>query len=83
MREPAGGIVALSNSSPSLREKALELVSGHCPGGYEIFREEEVPAGARIREETTTDLNGRDRITSRRSSTYRTRYEWWIHYRCR
>jgi hypothetical protein len=81
--EPGGGIVALSGSSGKSRAGALEIMSEHCPAGYEIVREEEVPVGSRVREETTADLDRKDRITSTTEYTVRTRYEWWIHYRCR
>jgi hypothetical protein len=50
---------------------------------YEITREEEVPVGQRIREETTTDFDRRDRVTSTTEYRVRTRYEWRIHYTCR
>lgn len=81
--EPDGGIVALSGNTGKSRTGALEIMSEHCPGGYEIIREEEVPVGSRVREETTADLDRKDRITSTTEYTVRTRYEWWIHYRCR
>lgn len=81
--EPGGGIVALSGNSGKSRTSALEIMREHCPAGHEIVREEEVPVGSRVREETTADLDRKDRITSRTEYTVRTRYEWWIHYRCR
>jgi hypothetical protein len=80
--EPGGGVVALTSNSESLRKEALEIIGGHCRGGYEITLEEEVPVGSRMREETVTDLDRRDRITSRTSYYSRTKYEWRIHYRC-
>jgi hypothetical protein len=80
---PGGGVVAVSSNSASGREKALALIAGHCRAGYEITREEEVPVGQRIREETTTDFDRRDRVTSTTEYRVRTRYEWRIHYTCR
>lgn len=75
--------MAVSSNSVSGREKALALIAGHCRAGYEITREEEVPVGQRIREETTTDFDRRDRVTSTTEYRVRTRYEWRIHYTCR
>jgi len=80
--EPGGGVVALTANSDSLRKEALQIIAGHCRGGYEITLEEEVPVGSRVREETITDLDRRDRITSTTSYYSRTKYEWRIHYRC-
>jgi hypothetical protein len=80
--EPGGGVVALTANSNSLRKEALGIIAGQCRGGYEITLEEEVPVGSRVREETVTDLDRRDRITSTTSYYARTKYEWRIHYRC-
>lgn len=80
---PDGGVVAVSSPSEQNRNKALELIDGHCRGGYDITMEEEVPVGTRVREETTTDLDRKDRVTSTTDYSVRTRYEWRIHYRCR
>jgi len=80
--EPGGGVVALTANSDSLRKEALGIIARQCRGGYEITLEEEVPVGSRVREETVTDLDRRDRITSTTSYYARTKYEWRIHYRC-
>jgi len=80
---PEGGVVAASSNSEGSRGKAIELIQGHCPGGYEIVREEEVPVGQRVREETRTDADRKDRVTSTTEYRMRTRYEWRIHYTCR
>jgi hypothetical protein len=80
---PGGGVVAASSNSVSNREKALALIARHCGTGYEITLEEEVPVGQRVREETTTDFDRRDRVTSTTEYRVRTRYEWRIHYTCR
>lgn len=80
---PDGGVVAVSSPSEQNRRKALEIIGGHCRGGYDITMEEEVPVGTRVREETTADLDRKDRVTSTTEYSVRTRYEWRIHYRCR
>ncbi len=80
---PDGGVIALSSPSGQNRQKALEMIGGHCRGGYDITMEEEVPVGTRVREETTADLDRKDRVTSTTEYSVRTRYEWRIHYRCR
>jgi len=80
---PGGGVVAVSSNSNSNREKALALIGGHCRAGYEITLEEEVPVGQRVREETTTDFDRKDRVTSTTQYRVRTRFEWRIHYTCR
>jgi hypothetical protein len=80
---PEGGAVAISSNTAQGRAKAMELIARHCPGGFDITREEEVPVGQRISEETTTELDRRDRITSTTEYRVRTRHEWRIYYRCR
>ena len=80
---PEGGVIAVSSNSEASRGKALELMHGHCPAGFDISREEEVPVGERVREETRTELDRRDRITSTTEYRVRTRYEWRMEYTCR
>jgi hypothetical protein len=80
---PESGVIAVSSNTEASRGKALELMRGHCPAGFDITREEEVAVGERVREETRTDLDRRDRVTSTTEYRVRTRYEWRIEYTCR
>lgn len=80
---PDSGVIAVSSNTQASRAKALELMAGHCPAGFDITREEEVPVGERVREETRTDIDRRDRITSTTDYRVRTRYEWRMEYTCR
>lgn len=80
--EPGGGIVAVPGNTESLRAEALQIIGGHCPSGYEITREEEVPVGSRVRGETRTRRDVFDDITTTEKYSVRNKYEWWIHYRC-
>lgn len=80
---PDGGVIAISSNTETGRAKALELMGRHCPAGFDISREEEVPVGERVREETKTDIDRRDRITSTTEYRVRTRYEWRMEYSCR
>lgn len=81
--EPGGGIVAMPSNYGPNREKAIELITGRCPGGYDIALEEEVPVGSRVTGEKTTTREFGDEIRTTEEYRVRTRYEWRIHYRCR
>lgn len=80
---PDSGVIAVSSNTEASRTKALELMARHCPAGFDVTREEEVPVGERVREETRTDIDRRDRITSTTDYRVRTRYEWRMEYTCR
>ena len=80
---PGGGVVAVAARTAANMAKAGEIMAGHCPGGYEVTREEEVPVGSRYEEETTHERDRKDRVTSTTEVRVRTKYEWRIHYTCR
>lgn len=80
---PDGGVIAVSSNTEASRAKALDLMASHCPAGFDVTREEEVPVGERVREETRTEIDRRDRITSTTDYRVRTRYEWRMEYTCR
>lgn len=80
---PDGGVIAVAGRTDADMQKAVELIRGHCPSGYEITRQEEVPVGSSYEEETTHERDRKDRVTSKTEVRVRTRYEWRIHYDCR
>lgn len=80
---PDGGVVAVTGRTEANLARAGELMAAHCPSGFDITREEEVPVGSRYEEETTHDRDRKDRVTSKTEVRVRTKYEWHIHYTCR
>lgn len=80
---PDGGVIAVAGRADADMEKAVALIREHCPSGYEITRQEEVPVGSSYEEETTHERDRKDRVTSKTEVRVRTRYEWRIHYECR
>ena len=83
MIRPDGGAVAVPSRTEGNMTKARELMGAHCRGPCEITLEEEVPVGSRAREETSTERDSRGRVTSTSELSFKTKYEWRIHYLCR
>jgi hypothetical protein len=82
--EPRGGVVALPANTEGSREKAMALMAGQCPGGYDITREEEAVTGRDVTEETTYEYSRiREEVTGTTEYRTRARREWRIHFTCR
>ena len=82
MIEKNGGVVAVPDSSKMHLEEAMALMRENCRGEVDIYRQEEVPAGSRVTDETTTSRNIFDEIETTREYRVRRKYEWRIFYHC-
>ena len=80
--EKGGGVVAVPDTSEAHMEKAMTLMREQCRGEVDVYRQEEVPVGSRVTDETTTSLNIFDEIETTREYRVRDKYEWRIFYRC-
>jgi hypothetical protein len=80
--EKGRGVVAVPDSSEMHMEKAMALMREHCRGEVDVYRQEEVPVGSRVSDETTTKVNIFDEIETTREYKVRNKYEWRIFYRC-
>jgi hypothetical protein len=80
--EKDGGVVAVPDNSEAHMEKAMMLMRENCRGEVDVYRQEEVPVGSRVTDETTTSRNIFDEIETTREYRVRRKYEWRIFYRC-
>ena len=80
--EKDGGVVAVPDSSKMHMEEAMALMRENCRGEVDVYRQEEVPVGSRVTDETTTSRNIFDEIETTREYRVRRKYEWRIFYRC-
>ena len=80
--EKDGGVVAVPDNSEVHMEKAMSLMRENCRGEVDVYRQEEVPVGSRVTDETTTSRNIFDEIETTREYRVRSKYEWRIFYRC-
>jgi hypothetical protein len=81
--EKGGGVVAVPSNAEVHMEKAMALMRETCRGEVDVYRQEEVPIGSRVTDETTTSRNIFDEIETTREYRVRRKYEWRIFYRCR
>jgi hypothetical protein len=80
--EKGGGVVAVPDTSEAHMKMAIALMREQCGGEVDVYRQEEVPVGSRVTDETTTSFNIFDEIETTREYRVRHKYEWRIFYRC-
>lgn len=83
MLDQRGGVVAAPTNRRGNRMKALKLIKQHCPNGYEITSEGEVPIGTVSRSDISTEPNIFDGTDISQSTRFRELTEWRIQFTCK
>lgn len=78
-----GGVVAMPFNTEGNRAKAFEIMRAHCPNGFEILHEEEVPVGTVTSTTAGAEPTQTGGVAGGSTTTTTTQTEWRITFRCR
>jgi hypothetical protein len=81
-RTQYGGTIALNGDRGKAMEAATKDMQAHCPGGYQVLQEGEVPIGTDTGARSDTYQNRDGSVTQQAGQSTRTATEWRVQYQC-
>lgn len=81
-RTQFGGTIALNGDRGKAMEAATKDMQAHCPGGYQVLQEGEVPIGTDTGARSDTYQNRDGSVTQQAGQSTRTATEWHVQYQC-
>ncbi|HPH67422.1 MAG TPA: hypothetical protein PLF40_16815 [Kofleriaceae bacterium] len=81
-RTQYGGTIALNGDRGKAMEAATKDMQAHCPGGFQIIQEGEVPIGTDTGARSDTYQNKDGSVTQQAGQSTRTATEWRVQYQC-
>ncbi len=81
-RTQYGGTIALNGDRGKAMEAATKDMQAHCPGGYQVLNEGEVPIGTDTGARSDTYQNRDGSVTQQAGQSTRTATEWRVQYQC-